>query len=300
MFISFDLCFLLYYACLHDVHLIVRALHHQKLLPRGVSLQEFLDVDRCYHFHWLWLQVYPKRFAESRPPFSPLIFASSSAFESFLEHSRHFRRLSEWCDLVGDALDVASARCDDFLAAHPHFAASHRLAQRALLRGVDDAFLAGHTRELAECADEWDAAARAGAAGVDLAALVADHGCAVSRLSEAVRTARALEAAPVWRRFHALFAVLAQVAVVIARMRAPKETFATVLSEMPGCVVLVSFVVFNATVARESEFFTDAERVLWCTFEAAVYSTLKCEPVLTCKIASMIDDIAFRFSNRKG
>jgi hypothetical protein len=309
MFISFDLCFLLYHVCVHDIHLVVRALHSYKILPRGVSLQEFMELPRAYQFNWLWLQVYPKYWTQNKSVFHPLIFGNHSdfsadllrianAFECFLEHSRYSSRLSEWYHLIQDELDISSLRCDDFLRANPRFAASHKLSQRIVLCALDDAFLVPHTRELAEYADEWNIAVR-GWQGVDLAALVADHGCAISRLWECIRTVRCLETVPVWERFPILLTVLLQVSVVLEKMPAPKETFGTVVKEMPGKVVIVSFIVFNGTVARQSGFFTDEERTVWLTFETIIYSMLKDQPVFTCQITSKIDDIAFHFENRK-
>jgi hypothetical protein len=54
---------------------------------------------------------------------------------------------------------------------------------------------------------------------------------------------------------------------------------------------------FGMKGGMTGRFFVDVERVVWCTFEAAVDSMPKSEPVLTCKIASMIDDIAFHPTN---
>jgi hypothetical protein len=303
MFVPFDLCFLLYHVCVHDVHLIVRALHAQKSLPRGVSLPEFLELDRSYEFNWLWLQVYPKHWTQTRPSFPPLIFADSDAsavaFECFLEHRRHHRRLAEWQTLLSDELDISCGRCAEFLRANPGFATSRKLSQRAALAAIDESFLAPHMRELAEYAARWDAVVRDWRT-IDLASLVAEHGCAVSRLEECGRTLRCLEAAAIGRRFHSLLTVLMQVKVILERMRAPRETFGTVLKQAPGKVVLVSFIVFNGTVARERGFFTEDQRAVWCSFETLIYSMLTQDPVLTLQIASKIDDIAFSFEKKKG
>jgi hypothetical protein len=307
MFVPFDLCFLLYHVCVHDVHIVVRALHAQKSLPRGVSLPEFLELDRSYQFNWLWLQVYPKRWTQTRLSFPPLIFVNSDAsgdflkaagaFECFLEHSRHRRRLTEWQTLLSEELDVSCGRCADFLRANPKLATSRKLSQRVTLALIDDGFLAPHFRELAEYAERWDIVVNRWS-GLDLRSFVAEHGCAVSRLHECERTLHSLEVVPIWQRFHLLLAALVQITVILDQMRASREAFGTVLKAVPGKVVLVSFIVLNGTVARVRDFFTEDQRIVWCRFEAMIYSMLTQDTVLTLQIASKIDDIAFDFKKK--
>jgi hypothetical protein len=225
------------------------------------------------------------------------ILKRARTFETFLEKARQSSMMTQWATLVVSRVNHLSVRVIDYFRNGPQQSVSHELWQCMQFDRLDDDLLTPHMRELGDFAEGWNAVMKT-YNGVDIATLVTHHECAVSRMWEGIRMFRCIEKIPPKNRFPLMMAGLTHFHLVVDRLGMGLPLFGSILQQLPGSLVLVSFVLFNATLARDSNFMSDRERSVWLRFEAAIYYVLRENPVLTCQIVSKIDEIADHFTKK--
>jgi hypothetical protein len=330
MFNGFDLFYVSYYFCVHDIQLLVKVLESQKVLPRGVSVHEFFEIDKSHFFCYYWCLVFPKRTPPAKPRLEHFLFDTevdvdslppsdrqvehggkmvsmkdglhhalkrARTFEAFLEKARQYSMMTQWATLVVSRVNQLSVRVIEYFRTGPQQSLSHELWQWMQFDRIDNDLLTPHMRELGEFADGWNALMKT-YNGVDIATLVTHHECAVSRMWESIRMFRCLEKITPKNRFPLMMAGLTHFHLVVDRLGMGLPLFGSILQQLPANLVLVSFVLFNATLARDNDFMSGRERSVWLRFEAAVYYVLRENPVLTRQIVSKIDEIADHFAKK--
>jgi hypothetical protein len=303
----------------NDIALVARMLDEQGLLPRSTVYAEFALGDRRHQFNWFWCQVFPKTIAAGGadagavvfepgardfagdPDFAALhaelakVVRLAGAFEAFLEHQRHLRRFQEWHAVVRTQVARLMVGHIEHLVAHPGIARPHEIAQMAAVARIDRAVIAAHEGVLGELAAVWNQAMAPFADGKEIRRMLRQQSPAYATVWQGIRTLHCLVTACLDRTFRPMMDALLVFQAIDERLKIGPELLCSIVRLLPGKVVLVPFVVFNATVVRNQTFLSEVEKHAWLALEACILRCLTPDPVFMCKIVSVQEDIARGF-----
>jgi hypothetical protein len=229
----------------------------------------------------------------------PHVIKLARNFEYFLEQRRKFNELKSWFDLI-TTQSTKLMICDvEYLRTHPRIQIPHEIRQLIKLSQIDTEMLGKHRRKLLELSEGWDKIVFRYQDGRDLKELLANRRSAKDLIWEGIRMIRCLVNAELPRMFNVLLSAMMQFQEIAQELDLGRNLLCNIIGQFPGDTILVPFVIFNGTVAREPGFMSEREKLAWVTFESCMREMLKDNPILMCQIVSAAEELSFQHC-RKG
>jgi hypothetical protein len=213
------------------------------------------------------------------------------SFEVFLEQRRRLGELSGWGKIVStDASRIMTVEIG-YLTSHTKIPVSHEIRQLGRLNAVLGDVMDRFRTKLAECAAGWNALVCKYHDERELKRLVRGREAARNVIWRGIRMIRCLAKASMPRTFRVLIGAMIQFQAIAQELDLGRELFCNIIGQLPGEAILVPFIVFNGTVAREERFMNDAENLAWVTLESCILTMLKENPVLLKQVVTLDDEI---------
>jgi hypothetical protein len=286
MFRSIDTNYFVFYLCVNDLCLLARMLEEQQVIPCGLTLNDFLEVDVNYQYHWFCCQVFPRACEPPETPKYHLVFPPmeprrddferlTACFEILMEESRKFKDLSMWADLLATNVTMLMTGDLDYLMAHPQIPVSRELRQLMMLSCFDEATFGGHYLEIVGYGKRWDALVAKYADGKELRRQIGGMEAVRRWILDGIRLVRSTGRIRFPRMFQMLMAAMMQFMKIAQRPEFGETLLCSILKALPGRAVVVPFVLFNGTVAHEADFMSEEERRVWIQMEKCLLTILK-------------------------
>jgi hypothetical protein len=320
LFQAFDQYHLVYYLCVNDIILIAQLLDGQRLLPKSITLAEFTAINSTYRFNWFWCHVFPKDISSFSKYHGNLIFPEkmlvtqrpaegqradlhirdelqklqklASSFEDFLEQRRRFVALRRWSELINTQVNQVMVNELGYLAEHPKISISIEVRQVLRISQIEPELLARHGDELTACANDWDVLVDDAQNGRQMNKLFRQHAKAKDLVWQGLRMIRSTSKAPLTRRFRTLVGGFGTFKTIADELKLGDEGLCQIISQLPGEVILVPYIVFGATVAKDGDFMPEGERLVWVKMESCLLLILTKNPALMGRIATIRDQLA--------
>jgi hypothetical protein len=324
LFQAFDHYHLLYYLCVNDVILIAKLLDGQRLLPKSITLAEFTGIDGTYRYNWFWCHVFPKDISPFSTHRGNLIFPEkmlstqlppesefaslhmrdelqkllrlASSFEYFLEQRRKFVSLRRWFDLINTRVNQVMVNELDYLTEHPRLPVSVEVRQVLTISQIEPELLTRHGGELAACADAWDVLVDDAQNGRQINKLFRQHARAKDLVWQGLRMIRSTSKARLTSKFRTLLAAFRSFKTIADQFKLGDEGLCQIISQLPGDVILVPYIVLGATVVKDGDFMPEGERLVWVKMESCVLLILTRSPALMGKMAAIRDQLSQQHS----
>jgi hypothetical protein len=145
--------------------------------------------------------------------------------------------------------------------------------------------------QFAEFADSWDILVSKYRDGRKLRRLLMGHPSAFDEAWKYIRTIRCLVNTPLELRFHPIMRALFQFRTIEETIQKGADLLCNIIAQIPGEVILVCFIIFNGTVARNSKFLSDSEKHVWLWLETCILRMLTIDPIFMCKVVSVQTDL---------
>jgi hypothetical protein len=277
--------YLTYFLCVNDICLLARMLDDQRLLPNGLKLDEFLDIDVRFQFHWFWCQIFPNPHVNRNAPHFRLIFSADNGFEQLMEQTQKMLELRGWCDLISSQVASAMTTVMDYLAYRPWIPVSHELRQVMTVAECEE-FEWPNSPEIVGFGERWDAIVKVYEDGRCLREILSRYPSCAKIVWEGIRTIRCADKVPLRRSFGLLLKGMEVFLLISDRPGFGNALLCNVLRMLPGRAIIVPFVIFNATVAGELGFMREDEIVIWRKLEECIGIILRDDPEFFVAIAA--------------
>jgi hypothetical protein len=303
LFKSIDTNYLTFYLCVNDICLLARLLEDQGLLPCGLTLNDFLEVDVNYQYYWFCCQVFPRAWIPLESPKYRLVFPDSlnalqpgapssfqelvklaNCFEIFMDESRKAENLRQWSELISTNVTLLMTSDLQYLMAHPEIPVSRGLRQLMTLSCFDETTFGMHYNEIVQYGRRWDRLVASSADERELKRRIDDYEAIRRCIWGGIRLIRSTKKVKLPRRFQLLMTAMTQFDAILQRPEFGMPLLSLILRHLPGQSVIVPFVIFNGAIAHEADFMSEEERRIWIKLETCLLTILKDDPDLLAMI----------------
>jgi hypothetical protein len=261
-------------------------LDEQQVMPCGLTINDFLEVDVNFQYHWFSCQVFPRAWEPLESPKYHLIFPRMQprgddlerltvCFEILMEESRKSKDLAMWADLLATNVTMLMTSDLEFLMARPQIPVPRELRQLMMLSCFDEAAFAGHYLEIVEYGKRWDALVANYADEKELRRQIGGREAERRWIWDGIRLVRSTGKIKFPRMFEMLMAAMMQFVQIAQRPEFGERLLCSILKTLPGQAVVVPFVLFNGIIAHEADFMSEEERRVWIQMEKCLLTILK-------------------------
>jgi hypothetical protein len=275
LFWGFDVHWLCCFVCVNDVGLVARMLDEQSLLPRSLSLSDFLDVDRDFQYYMFWCQIYPKAIDAQRRLDCTLIFPEgSNTLELLLMQRQRLCECRKWLDIVCANVTMLLAGELDYLQTHRNVPRDNNLKQLLYFRAFGDAAVGGLAQRLGDCAAKWDKMTQTARVAFDLRSLSKRPESLKKCVLSGIRMITHSEKIGWSRKFALFLQAMSQLEMVSRRPEFGAQMLCGVMAQFSGKAWIVPFMLFNAAMGDSPELLSEKERLVWVKFESCILLVL--------------------------
>jgi hypothetical protein len=299
LFRSIDTNYYVFYLCVNDLCLLARMLEEQQGMPCSLTLNDFLEVDVNFQYHWFCCQVFPRTCEPLETPKYHLVFPPAPTrrdelercFEILMEELRKFKDMNMWADLLATNVTVLMTGDLDFLMAHPQIPVSRELRQLMMLSCFDEATFGANYMEIVAYGRRWDALVAKYADEKELRRQIGGRETVRRWIWDGIRLVRSTGKIRFPRMFQMLMAAMMQFVKIAQRPEFGEPLLCSILKALPGQAVIVPFVLFNGTIAHEADFMSEEERRVWIQMEKCLLTILKDDRELLSLIGQKQEDL---------
>jgi hypothetical protein len=312
LFKVFGHCYLLYFLSVNDVLALTKVLADQNKMPAGLSHADFADLDPKYRGHWFWSQVFERVVSKGRQPesvvFHNLILGDDVAesklranaevliklantFERFLDHRYKCERLKMWDDLLETQVNQLMMLHLDFLRGDNMITFSRTIQQVMSVQSIDQDLVARSARQLLEFSDDWDKLAAGYRDEAGVKRMLFGHNAARRWIWMGAGLILCDGKAQLHKVVTSFLKSFVQFHTIALELELGISLMLNIIAQLPAHVILVPFVLLNATVTRNPHFMSQTEQLAWSALESCILFILQDDLLLLGRIDAISDQI---------
>jgi hypothetical protein len=313
LFKMFGHCCLLYFLCVKDIFALIRVLADQNEMPVGLSLRDFPDVDQKYPRHWFWCQVFARVLPKAKQrrnvifqslsvsdevPHTKLsanaesLIQLASTFERFLDHQYKCERLKMWDDVLETQVNQLMMLHIEYLKGDTMISFSPTIHQVMAVYSIDRDLVARSTKQILELSDDWDRLAAKYRDQREVKRIADGHKAASTWIWMGIRLIRCHGKTQLYKVVTTLLKSFVQFQTIALELELGASLIRNIIGQLPADVILVPFVLLNATVTQEPHFMSQSERLAWSAFESCMLFMLQDNPTLLERVVAIGAQIA--------
>jgi hypothetical protein len=147
--------------------------------------------------------------------------------------------------------------------------------------------------------DEWGKIVAKFRAGHEIRRLLAGHDLAKNIIWDGIRQMTCLAGAPIARAFPVLMRTIVQFHTITLELDLGSQMLCSIYGQMSCEVLIVPFVLVNATVGQDRQFMSPAENLAWLGLESCILFMLKDNRELMKRIVALGEEIREKYAGMR-